>query len=48
VSNVQTIDYFIKVSSLSSSESLIPGASGTRKNLIPFLPGQQFYQLRGN
>jgi hypothetical protein len=40
------IDYFIKVLLSSSSESLIPGASGTRKNLIPFLPGQQFYQLR--
>jgi hypothetical protein len=30
VSNVQTIDYFIKVPLL-LSESLIPGASGTRK-----------------
>jgi hypothetical protein len=27
----KTIDYFIKVFSLNSSESLIPGASGTRK-----------------
>jgi hypothetical protein len=43
----KTIDYFIKVLLL-TSESLIPGASGTRKNLIPFLPGQQFYQLKGN
>jgi hypothetical protein len=38
----KTIDYFIKVLLLAPPESLIPGASGTRKNLIPFRQ-QQFY-----